>query len=370
MLRILHILGCADAGGISAVVRNYSQFVDKERVHFDIALTVPEQGQNSRCLEAMGAKIFFLPLKSQDPEGFRQGLERLLTEGRYDGVHVHENETSFVALKIAKQLGIPCRIAHSHESAPFVNIKGELKRLAGCVFNYRYATHVAACGRQSGERIFGKRNMKRPKAVIMPNAVDSQKFAFNPALREEVRKELGVENKLVLGMVCRLAEEKNVPFAYRLLAELKKTHREVCLVIAGSGPDEEDLKLLARQLSLGDSLKMLGKRFDVDRLYQAYDILLLPSTDEGFPVVPVEGMASGLPVLISTMVTDELGFGTGVRYLSLDRMDSWLRAVEEFSCDTGRESRQGEVKAHGLDIRLAAEKLMEIYEEDCGSGEK
>ena len=64
MIRVLHVMGCADAGGISAVVLNYYRFIDRTKIHFDIALTVPEAGQNAYALEALGAEIFFLPLKS------------------------------------------------------------------------------------------------------------------------------------------------------------------------------------------------------------------------------------------------------------------------------------------------------------------
>ena len=110
---------------------------------------------------------------------------------------------------------------------------------------------------------------------------------------------------------------------------------------------------------------MLGKRSDVERLYQAFDLLLLPSFSEGFPVVAVEAMASGLPVLVSDRVTRELSFGSGVRYLSLKDPDSWIRAVEAFSSDSGRERRQREVKDRGLDIRDTADTLLKLYEQDC-----
>lgn len=93
MIRILHVMGCSDAGGISSVVRNYYQFMDRTRFHFDIALTVPTAGQNAKALEKMGAKIFFIPMKSADPQGFHDSLVKLLTEGNYDGIHVHESET-------------------------------------------------------------------------------------------------------------------------------------------------------------------------------------------------------------------------------------------------------------------------------------
>lgn len=368
MIRVLHIMACADAGGISSVVKNYYQFIDRSKIHFDIGLTVPEAGQNARALEQMGAKIFFLPLKSEDMEGFRRELTRLLTEGKYDALHVHESETCYVALKIARELGIPCRIAHAHTCSPYEGIRGVVRRLSGCVLNYPYATHVIACGQKAGDRVFGKINMKRKKALVLPNAVDTQKFRFSQEVRDQVRQELQLEGKLVIGMVSRLSEEKNVPFALRLLPLIQKKNPNAVLVIAGNGPDEEKIRALAQELSLGDSVRLLGRRPDAHRLYQAYDLLLMPSFTEGFPVVAVEAMSSGLPVILSDAITGELSFGSAVTYLPLSKPDRWAETVEKWKKDSGRAARQHEIPDHGLDIRSCAGILTEIYEEDTKTG--
>ena len=57
MIRVLHIMGCSDAGGISSVVLNYYRHMDRTKVHFDIALTVPAVGQNALALQELGAEV-------------------------------------------------------------------------------------------------------------------------------------------------------------------------------------------------------------------------------------------------------------------------------------------------------------------------
>ena len=364
MIRVLHISGCGDAGGISSVIRNYYQFIDHEKVHFDLALTVPTAGQNAHALEAMGAKIFFLPLKSENMQGFRQELTRLLLEGKYNAIHVHESETSYVALRIAKQLGIPCRIAHAHSSSPYEGVRGVLRRWSGCIFNYHYASHVIACGRLAGRRVFGAYNMMRRKALILPNAVDTEQFGFRPEIRQKMRKELGVEKNYVLGMVARLSEEKNIPFAIEIMGKLVKKIPDAVLLIAGNGECEQMIRDKIRRCHMEKSVRLLGRRADVADLYQAFDLFLLPSFFEGFPVVAVEAMSSGLPVLISSRVTDELKFGSAVQYLSLKNMDSWVEAAEKWQHDEKRALRQKEIPEHNLDIRSCAEILLRVYEED------
>ena len=365
MIRVLHIMGCSDAGGISSVVLNYYRHMDRTKVHFDIALTVPTVGQNALALQELGAQIHFLPLKSEGLSVFRKALEELLCRGGYDAIHVHENETSYVALAVAKKLGIRCRFAHSHTSSPYENIKSEIRRLSGCILNYHFASHVIGCGQLAGERVFGTWNMKRPKAVVLPNAIDTRKFAFDPALRQEVRRELGLEGKFVLGMVGRLCEEKNYPFALELADKLRQERPECMLVIAGNGESRELIEQKIRELGLENNVALLGKRADVHRLYQAFDVFLLPSFHEGFPVAAVEAMASGLPVLFSERITKELSFGSGAVYLPLAEPDAWLARLRKGKeCDPERYIRQEEPRQNGLDIRDTAAMLETLYRRD------
>lgn len=363
MIRILHIMGCSDAGGISSVVLNYYRHMDRTEFRFDIALTIPTVGQNGRALQALGAEIHFLPLKSEGIAAFQTALADLLKQGRYDAVHVHESETCYVALRVAKQLGISCRIAHSHTSSPYEGLKGELRRLSGCLLNYHYASRVIGCGRLAGERVFGKWNMRRPRALVLPNAIDTQKFAFDEALRRQVRTELGLDGNYVLGMVGRLSPEKNPGYAVELLPRILETIPEAVLVMAGNGPEEDSIRQKIQTLGLEERVQLLGRRSDVHRLYQAFDVFLLPSYTEGYPVAAVEAMASGLPVLLSDAVTDELQFGTAVEYLPLKRPEQWTAALCRWKQDAGRQERQSEPARQGLDIHTAAKQLERIYRE-------
>ena len=368
MIRILHVMGCSDAGGISSVVRTFYEFIDRSRFHFDIALTVPQQGQNSLALQEMGAKIFFIPMKGQDRQGYCRELEKILVEGHYDGIHVHESETCYVALRLAKKLGIPCRIAHAHITAPYEGIKSMLRRWSGCLLNYPYASRVIGCGQLAGERIFGKWNMKRSRAAVLANAVDLERFTFSEQIRQAMRRELGVEDRFVLGMVARLDYQKNIPFALELMAALREKLPQAVLLIAGNGQDEEMLREKIHALGLEDRVRLLGRRSDVNRLYQAFDLLLLPSLFEGYPVVAVEALACGLPVLLSDRITGELKAAPGACYLSLKKQQPWIDAVCSWQKDENRMQRQQAVRKLPLDIRDCTRRLEQIYEEDVAAG--
>ena len=91
------------------------------------------------------------------------------------------------------------------------------------------------------------------------------------------------------------------------------------------------------------------------------DLFLMPSLYEGFPVAAVEAIASGLPVLISDCVTDELKFAKNVHYLSLSDMDRWIELVMKYDQCRERADNSEQLKNHNLDIKAVSNKLYELY---------
>ena len=365
MIRVLHIMSAAgSADGIAAVVYNFYKYINKDVVHFDVALTTDSFGGYGIALQKLGVKFYRLPLKSNGIHKYMQKLETLLKKEHFDAIHVHENETSFVALFVAKKMGIPCRIAHAHTASPYESFKGEIKRVIGGYLNTYFSTEIIACGELSGQRIFGKHNMKHEKAYVLKNAVETDRFSYNPLVRQQVRTELKVENKVVLGMVGRIAPEKNTLYGVEVFEEIQKKCENALLMIVGDGPCERELLQVIQNKKLLKSVVFLGRREDVERFYQAFDVFLMPSLYEGFPVSAVEAMSSGLPLLLSNTVTRELEFGSAVNYLSLNDKMKWVNCAMKYQNDELRSIRQNEVKANGLEIKDVAKKLEAIYSKE------
>lgn len=359
-MRILHIMAGADAGGISTVVLNFYRHMDRERFHFDIALTTDAIGKNAREFLSLGCEIFRLPLKSKDLKGFEHNLQEILEKGNYHAIHVHENETSYVALRIAKRYGIKKRLAHSHTSSPTRTFREETRRITGCVLNRLYATDLIGCGQLAGERVFGKHFLASPKGVVLPNAIDVEKFRFDTDVRTEIRNELGLADRKAIGIVGRLSREKNYPFALQIMLEYHKIDPSALLVIVGNGDDEVTIRAQIKEFGLEENVLLLGRRTDVARLYMGFDVLMLPSLYEGFPVVGVEAITAGLPVLLADTITPELRFSKSVHYLPLTDVSPWLSALQVVE-RRDRFVGYWEVKNNALDIRDIADALQQIY---------
>lgn len=361
MKKILHFIGEATVGGVGSVVINYYKHMDHSLIHFDVVAAEGKVGRDAHILESLGCKIYTVPLKSKDLIGFIRGTVNILKNSDYDAIHVCAG-TSFITLLIAKYLGVKCRIAHSHSAGNLQKYFLSKVRYSICkILNRYYATHLMACGIKAGQYGFGERAIQSGKIKILPNAINTEQFSFNATIRKRRRLELNIDNRFVIGMIGRIAPPKNTIYAMTLFKAIKEKIPSALLLMAGDGVDMERTQSEAKRLDIFNDVFFLGRCDDVAELAQAFDLYILPSLFEGFPVAAVEAMATGLPCLLSDTITDELNFGTAVHYLPLDRPDLWAEKAMLYVDDIDRASRVHEVKDNGLDIRDTSKLLEEFY---------
>lgn len=104
---------------------------------------------------------------------------------------------------------------------------------------------------------------------------------------------------LTIGVLSRLIPAKNIEAAIEAVAILIQRGMDTRLEIAGSGPSEGELRALVARLQLEERVNFLGWRTDVKQLLSTWDLLAMPSTDEGFPIAALQAMAAGRPVVAS-----------------------------------------------------------------------
>lgn len=363
-MNILHVMGGASTGGIAAVVLNYLKFINSADFHFDIALCGHKPGLLGEELMKLGAQFYQLPMKSNGIKQFETSLELVLREKQYDAVHVHSGDTAYVALRVAKKCKIKKRLAHSHNAKMVDGLYGNLRLIASEILNPYYATDLIACGKLAGICAYGRVNTLRKNYTVLPNAIDTSRFSFNKIVRDTIHIEEGIENRFVVGMVGRLSYQKNYPFALEVIESLHRIMPNVILLIIGIGEEENRIQDIIYKKRMESYVRLLGQKSKVEEYYSAFDVLLMPSLYEGFPVVAVEAMASGLPVYVSNTITDELSFGSAVHYLPLSNPREWAYEIYKNTEEVRlveRQIRQSEVKINGLDIRDTVKRLEAIY---------
>jgi glycosyltransferase involved in cell wall biosynthesis len=141
---------------------------------------------------------------------------------------------------------------------------------------------------------------ERPRLRVVPNGVDVSRFKPSRRARAQARLELGIPGDAwVVGTVGRLAPEKDQGMLIDAMAAQLGEHRQ--LVIVGDGPERARLTARVDATGHGKHVHMTGARSDVQTLLAAFDAFALTSRTEGLPLVLLEAMAMGIPV-VSTAV--------------------------------------------------------------------
>jgi glycosyltransferase involved in cell wall biosynthesis len=151
-----------------------------------------------------------------------------------------------------------------------------------------------------------------PKERIIPidNAIEADDFARQRSIADAKRQLGWPAERLLIGAVGRLAEEKGFDVLIRAVGELASRSRDVGLAIAGDGPERERLAALIAELGLQDRVKLLGFLADPTEFYDAMDVYALSSRREGLPNVLLEAMAAGVPIVatrvagVPTLIAD------------------------------------------------------------------
>ena len=118
--------------------------------------------------------------------------------------------------------------------------------------------------------------------------------------QNSLRKELNLTNEtMILGMVCRLVEQKGIRYALVAFRGIYDEFPQAHLIIAGDGELAEELHSQTQLLGISDRVHWLGWREDAQAIFASMDIFLLPSLWEGFGLVLLEAMSMRVPIIAS-----------------------------------------------------------------------
>lgn len=363
-IRVLQVVTHMERGGLESMLMNYYRHIDRERVQFDFLVHRQERAAFDDEIESLGGKLYRLPRLVPWSEGYLAALNHFFDEHpEYKIVHVHQDCLSSVILRAAAQHNIPVRIAHSHNANQDRNLKYPIKLWCRRSIP-KYTTNLFACGKDAGDWMFGGAPYQ-----IINNAIDATAYSFNPKKRIEMRHQLGLADKLIIGHVGRFNPQKNHLFLLDIFAALLKKEPNAVLLLVGGGEDMLKIQAKAHALGIAEHVRFLGVRSDVADLMQAMDVFVFPSLYEGLGIVLIEAQAAGLPCVVSDTIPREAYLTDLVTAERLSSStETWADNILE-KRNFPRTDRRAEIAAHGFDITTEAVKLQEFYinayEQNC-----
>lgn len=310
-------------GGIDNYLLNFLDNTASEELQIDFLTNEIDSGLEKH-LQKYHSRIFAIANLKHPVTQYRQ-ICGILEKGQYDMVYLNiSTAIDCVAAVAAKKCKVKRIMVHSHSSGN--DCGNTVKRM---VFNsihsicrlflYRNATEYYGCSKEAGCWLFPKRIVSSPKFRTVFNAVDLNRYSYSPEIRKQVREELKLENKFVVGHVGNFLYAKNHYFLIDIFEELIKQCPDAVLVLAGKGDRMENVKRLVKEKGLQEYVRILGFRKDVERIFQGMDFFLLPSYFEGLPTVSIEAQCTGLPCLMSENVPDAAKITEKCWFLSLKK---------------------------------------------------
>lgn len=297
----------------------------------EVTLVAPDYGSDTEEAGVVRVPGRSLPFDPEDRLMDWGSLNRALDalSGRYDVVHVH---TPFLAhfggLRYARRHAIPLV---------------ETYHTLFTEYFFHYLPILPRAWLKALARAISRRQCNRVDSVIAPSGPMRQALLdYGVATRIEViptgllpesyiqgngagfRHAHGLPpERPVLLFVGRVAFEKNIGFLLSMLAALRRSHPDVCLVIAGQGPAEHELHREVRRLGLAGHVRFVGyldRQRELPDCYRAADVFVFASRTETQGLVLLEAMAQGTPVVaLAEMGTkDVLVEGEGCRIATDD----------------------------------------------------
>lgn len=291
-----------------------------------------------------------------------------------DVIHAHGHPylSSLASSKLAKRYGKPFVLTQHNTFIEYDGIWDLVEKLNDLAIGrqtLKAAQKIIVISNATKDYVL-RLGADPEKVEVIYNGVDINRFKPISEARTEIRKKLGIsEEAVVVATVRRLVYKNGVD---TLLESAKLTvpkNPNLVYLVIGKGPDFNDVKNTIGQLGLEKNFLLAGFVSDEDlpRYYNAADFFVLPSkSGEGLPLVALEAMACGLP-LVATKVggIEEVmikGYGKAIPPSNPEAM---AKALVEFASlelrNLGRKLRQVMIERHSWDANV--QKLANVYEE-------
>ena len=265
------------------------------RREYEVTVACSVAGDLYKSLEEANVTVRSLLdqlVKRRVSAAYARALRRLAKDERFDLVHAHVYASAAAAAIATLGTGVPLVITE-HTEAVWRDRGARLVTRWFC----RQASRVIAVSDAVKRRLVKQDDIPPGKIVVLPNAVPANPDSGSgtPPLRDELR------DRPLVGVLARLQPEKGVATFLKAGAHVAKVVPQACFIVVGDGPLRTELEVLVRRLCIEQNVRFLGFRSDPRALIELLDVLVVPSLTEGAPLVVLEAMAAGVPIVASAV---------------------------------------------------------------------
>jgi glycosyltransferase involved in cell wall biosynthesis len=355
-LKVCHVITGFDTGGAERVLMQTVRRLDARRFTSQIVSLRP-RGPLSADAERLGVEVTHLGMWRRAGPLTLWKLTHLLRRARVQIVHAYLYDASLAVRIAGRVAGVPVVLTSTRASLGYLpGVAWWVDRLTA-----RWCDRVIAVSASTAKFVVEVERIPREKVVVISNGVDLQRF--RPTDGAAARRALGIpSDAFVVACVGRLHELKGQRELLDALALMRGQRPGLVCLFAGTGPDRLYLEARVRDLGLENICRFLGPVEQVETVYAAADVAVLPSRFEGMPNTVLEAMAMARPVVAtavdgSTELVRSGDTGTLVPRGDVRALATGLLALArdpQRRAAMGARARQLAEQHHGIDRSVAS----------------
>jgi len=303
-------------------------------------------------------------------------LIKIIKEKKIDLVHSQGARADFfsrIAARMAKVPAVVSTIAVPIEEYNVNRIKKAIYMVLSC-FTERFVDKFIVVAQHLERKLVQIHKISPHKVVKIYNGVDIEKYNYNLQAATLLRKEMNIgPDFLLIGAIGRLTWEKGLPYFIEAIKKMSDGRRQaadkVKYLIVGEGELEENLREKVKSLKLEEKVIFAGFRKDVREILGAIDILVLSSLREGFPMIILEAMAMGKPIVAANIEGVNESIVDGVTGILVPPKDSeaLAGAILTLIKDKDRAGRMGQAGREAVKEKFNINNMIrghkQLYEE-------
>lgn len=355
-------------GGVTSMMINIQSHLDRNKINFDYLVTHDRKEPQEDTVLAMGSKKIVASVDKIPVRFLRTllrpfAISKVCKQNNIKILHCNADCAIDVLNILGARLGgVKYVTIHSHSTG----IQNESIGLKIADFVLKpliplCCDNCYGCSDLAARTLLPKSLIKKKKYSVLPNGIDLEKFNYSEQNRQEIRIELNLEGKFVVGHAGRFVPVKNHSFLLDVFSAIHEKNKDTILLLFGVGELMDSIKEKAEALGIKDSVIFYGSTNEMYKMWQAIDVFIMPSLYEGLPVTGIEAQASGLPCIFSDTITKEVGLTDKIEFLSLNEYSkTWAEhALKYMGCE--RKSEVDKLRKAGYDIQQTADTLSKLY---------
>jgi len=249
-------------------------------------------GVNVEKLETMGIKHYVIPdIENKSLKTIfktMRVLKSIVEIERISIIHTHHRMAAFYVM-----------LTRLYRKCVFINTCHNTFKNKRLLTRMAYMkANLITCGEMVKKNLVEYFGIDAESITVIHNAVKS----FNNVTQvDHVIEKYRNEGKFLIGNVGRLSEQKGIEYYIKAIPRVLEKHPEAHFLIIGEGPDETELKNLARAIGVESNILFMGYRSDIQNIMSQVDIVVLSSLWEGLPLTPIEAFSVGKTIIATAV---------------------------------------------------------------------